>query len=100
LEASIVYDTFCLAVSDLVESGPGSLLVKLDLEAAFQHIPICPADWHLIGYEWLQEFYYKIMLNFSLCSVPYIFNLFAEALHWILQCHIPARIHHYLNDFL
>jgi hypothetical protein len=31
---------------------------------------------------------------------PYIFNLFAEALHWIIQHHIPAALHHYLDDFL
>ena len=40
------------------------------------------------------------MLSFGLRSAPYIFNLFAEALHWILQRHIPARIRHYLDDFL
>jgi hypothetical protein len=33
-------------------------------------------------------------------SAPYLFNLFAEALHWILQRHLPARIRHYLDDFL
>jgi len=33
-------------------------------------------------------------------SAPYIFNLFVEALHWIIQKHIPARLRHYLDDFL
>lgn len=37
---------------------------------------------------------------FGACSAPYIFNLFTEALHWILQHHLPAFIHHYLDDFL
>lgn len=55
---------------------------------------------HLLGYKWLDQFYYEIMLNFGLCSAPYIFNLFAEVLHCILQCHIPACICHYLDDFL
>ena len=31
---------------------------------------------------------------------PYILNLFAEALHWIIQKHILARLWHYLNNFL
>src|SRR5882672_6019657 len=31
---------------------------------------------------------------------PYIFNLFAEALHWIIKNHIPAALHHYLDNFL
>jgi len=33
-------------------------------------------------------------------SAPYIFNLFAEALHWIIEMHIPANLCHYLDDFL
>src|SRR5882724_11251927 len=33
-------------------------------------------------------------------SAPYILNLFAEALHWIIECHLPTSLHHYLDDFL
>ena len=33
-------------------------------------------------------------------SSPYIFNLFVEALHWIIQKCIPASLRHYLDDFL
>jgi len=46
------------------------------------------------------KFYYPIVLMFGGKSAPYIFNLFAEALHWIIQKHIPARLRHYLDDFL
>lgn len=99
-EASITYDMFDRAVADLVASGPGSSMIKLDLEQAFRHIPIRPADWPLLGYHWRGNFYYELFLMFGLRSAPYIFNLFAEALHWILQHHLPARIRHYLDDFL
>jgi len=44
--------------------------------------------------------YYPVVLMFGGKSVPHIFKLFAEALHWIMQHHIPALIHHYLDDFL
>jgi hypothetical protein len=37
---------------------------------------------------------------FGLRSAPYIFNLFSEGLHWVLQRHLPALIRHYLDDFL
>ncbi|KAF7342789.1 Integrase/recombinase xerD [Mycena sanguinolenta] len=100
LAASITYEMFDRAVADLVASGPSSLMIKLDLEQAFHHIPIRPADWPLLGYEWGGQFFYELFLMFGLRSAPYIFNLFAEALHWILQHHIPARICHYLDDFL
>ena len=99
-EVSIVYDMIDHAILDLVASGPGSLMLKLDLESAFCHIPVCQADWPLLGFEWAGKFYYNLVLAFGAHSAPYIFNLFAEVLHWILQRNIPACICHYLDDFL
>ena len=99
-EAAIVYDRFEKAVEDVVKSGRGSLLAKLDLKDAFRHIPIRQADWHYMGYRWLEQFWNAIVLVFGIRSAPYIFNLFAEALHWIIDRHIPAHIRHYLDDFL
>lgn len=99
-EASISYDMFERAIYDLIRSGPGSLLSKLDLMEAFRHVPIRPADWHHLGFSWRQQFYYCTVLTFGLRSAPYIFNLFAEALHWIIQRHIPSHLRHYLDDFL
>ena len=98
-EATISYDAFECAVQDLIASGPGSLMAKLDLKDAFRHIPIWPEDWHHMGLMWKEKLYYCVVLAFGLCSAPYIFNLFAEALHWIIQRHIPARLQHYLDDF-
>lgn len=99
-EGMIVYDSFARAVDDLIASGPGSLFVKLDLEAAFRQIPVRPDDWHLLGFKWDGQYYFDTVLAFGLRSAPYIFNLFAEGLHWIMQRHLPARIRHYLDDFL
>ena len=99
-EASIVYEAFSCAVRDLIEAGPGSLFIKLDLEQAFRQIPVRREDWHLLGFQWGRHFYHEIALSFGLRSAPYIFNLFAEALHWIMARHLPAFIRHYLDDFL
>ncbi|GLB45363.1 putative transposition, RNA-mediated [Lyophyllum shimeji] len=99
-EASISYDFFSSAAEDLVASGRGSLLGKLDLRDAFKHIPVRRADWHLLGYTWREALWYDIVLVFGLRSAPYIFNLFAEALHWIIRRHIPGALRHYLDDFL
>lgn len=88
------------AILDLVASGLGSLMLKLDLESAFRHIPVRQADWPLLGFKWLGNFYHDLVLAFGARSAPYIFNLFAEALHWILQRNLPTRIRHYLDDFL
>ncbi|KZW01423.1 DNA/RNA polymerase, partial [Exidia glandulosa HHB12029] len=99
-EASIVYDAFDKAMCDLVASGPGTLMSKLDLTSAFHHVPLRRADWNLIGWEWAGQFYHALTLIFGLRSAPYVFNLFAEALHWIIARHVPARHRHYLDDFL
>jgi len=87
-------------MKDLHEASKGSLLAKLDLKDAYQHIPIRSTNWHLLGFHWQGNFYYPILLMFGSKSAPYIFNLFAEGLHWIIQHHIPASLHHYLDDFL
>lgn len=96
----ITYESFGCAVAEIAQLGRGTLLAKLDLKDAFRHIPIRAHDWHLLGCRWNDSFYYYVVLVFGLKSAPYIFNLFAEALHWIIQRHIPAALKHYLDDFL
>ena len=54
-EASISYDAFDCAIKDLI-AGVGSLMAKLDLKDAFCHIPICPANWHHMGFYWGDKF--------------------------------------------
>jgi len=99
-EGELVYKSFAQAVKALREAGRGSLLAKLDLKDAYRNIPIRRSDWNLLGFHWYNQFYYPIFLMFGGKSALYIFNLFAEGLHWIIQWHIPATIWHYLDDFL
>src|SRR5882724_11724011 len=99
-EGSITYGSFTSVAAALKESGRGSLMAKLDLKDAYRHMPVRSTDWNLLGFHWMGKFYYPIVLMFGGKSAPYIFNLFAEALHWIIQKHIPARLRHYLDDFL
>jgi hypothetical protein len=99
-KAQISYDMFECAIHDLVSLGRGSLMAKLDLKDAFRHIPVRAADLHFLSFHWGSKFFYFLVLAFSLKNAPYIFNLFAKALHWIIQRHIPAALHHYLDDFL
>jgi hypothetical protein len=40
-------------------------------------------------------------LPFGLTTAPFIFNLFAEGLNWLLTAYLPlASIVHYLDDFI
>ncbi|KAJ7302883.1 hypothetical protein DFH08DRAFT_722579, partial [Mycena albidolilacea] len=59
----------------------------------FRHIPVRRADWHLLGFTWDNKYFYDLVLGFVCRSVSYIFNLFAEALHWILHA-TPSPCQH------
>ena len=99
-EGTIIYECFERAIDTLREYGQGSLLAKLNLKDAYHHIPVQPQDWHLQGCHLNGQFFFFSVLIFGEKMAPYIFNLFAEALHWIIQWHIPVAIQHYLNYFL
>ena len=75
-------------------------MAKVDLRNAFRLCPVRPEDWHLLGIHWRGTFYIEKCLPFGLHSAPYLFNLVAEALHWIL-CHYFGVFYtfHYLDDF-
>jgi len=46
--------------------GPETLLSKIDLKNAFRLIPVCPADWNLLGIHWKQQFFIDTCLPFGL----------------------------------
>ena len=95
-------DDAILAIQTL---GRDCILVKRDFESAFRHIPVSPLDTPLIGFHWAGEYYAERFLPFGLRTAPYIFNLFAEVFHWILEDKLHhanpnITIIHYLDDFL
>ena len=50
-------------------------------------------------------YYEEQFLPFGLRTAPYLFNLFAEIFHWIVEDQLQerqllAKIVHYLDDFL
>src|SRR5271170_5847354 len=75
-------------------------MMKRDLKAAFRHVPINPCDYWLLIFEWDGKFYVDMFLPFGLRTAPRIFNLFAEALHWVLETLFEWNCTHYLDDFL
>jgi hypothetical protein len=71
------------AISDLVSSGPGSLMVKLDLESACCHIPVRRANWHLLGFTWDNKYFYDLALGFG-CRSSHLPDIVEKALEWSL----------------
>ena len=88
-------------VVDLISRfGTGAILAKVDLKAAFRMVPIHPDDWDLLGMQWQGSFHLDTCLPFGFRSGPFLFNLFAEALHWILHNNYQVGAVHYLDNFL
>ena len=81
--------------------GRSCYIIKWDIKDAFCNIPIAPVDRPLLAFSWEDNIYIKCCLPFGLTTAPFIFNLFAEGLNWLLSAYLPlALIVYYLNDFI
>jgi hypothetical protein len=100
--AALEYATVDQAIALVAAQGPGAMLIKRDLQDAFRHIPIAPQDLWLLGFCWEGTYWVDCFLPFGLRTAPYIFDLFAKALHWILDSQATPEFEtiHYLDDFL
>ena len=96
---SLMYQTFDDAIHLVQKHGRRCKLRKRDLKDAFRKIPISPLDYWLFLFEWEGKLYVDIFLPFGLRTAPFLFNMFAEGLHWILES-FGRDLVHYLDDFL
>ena len=101
-EASNLRYTSLRKVTDMVlQAGRHCVIIKKDIKDAFRNIPVAPHVQWLLGFSWDQETYQEACLSFGLATSPFIFNLFAEAIHWMLQSYLGWRyLEHYLDDFI
>ena len=81
-------------------AGIGALMAKTDLKSAYRHIPVHPADQHLLGIQWNDVTYIDRALPFGLCSAPKLFTAIADGMAWALRCEGIHNCIHYLDDFL
>ena len=96
---TIIYETLDNAICLVAQAGKGAVMMKRDLKSAFRHVPISPCDYWLLIFEWQGKYYVDMFLPFGLCTAPRIFNLFAEALHWVFETLNEWNVTHYLDDF-
>ena len=88
-------------ISMVLKHGPGALMAKFDVEAAYHNIAVQPDVRYLLGMKWRGQFFVDLALPFGLRSAPYIFNSVADMAEWIiLNRYNVADLMHYLNDFL
>ena len=78
-------------------AGIGALMAKIDHKSAYRHIPVHPADQHLLGIQWNDVTYIDRALPLSLCSAPKLFTAIADGMAWALRC---EGIYNCIYDFL
>ncbi|RYC54493.1 hypothetical protein CHU98_g11720 [Xylaria longipes] len=83
------------------QAGRGAYLIKKDLKDAFRLVPVAlPQRW-LLGFAWKGRYFHENCLPFELRTAPFLFRLFAEELHWMLEALLQTlRVAHYLDDFI
>ena len=97
---SLEYATYDDAVDALLSIGPRAQFVKRDLKDAFRHIPVAISDQWLLGFYCGGCYWIERYLPFGLRTAPFLFDLFAKALTWILIAVLGwFIILHYLDDF-
>jgi hypothetical protein len=88
-------------VDQVLKAGRGCFIMKRDMEAAFRNIPVASAQQWLLGFHWHGQNYKERCLPFGLRTAPFIFNLFAEALQWLLHSWLQwDMVSHLLDDVI
>ena len=99
--STVKYCKFDDAVALVLELGPGCLMCKTDIEAAYRILPLHRLDHELIGFKWQSKYYYDTCLTMGLRSAAAIFTRFSSGLKWIAQNKLGISfILHILDDFL
>ena len=99
--SSVHYSSFDDAVSQLVLCGQGTFMAKTDIDSAFRLIPIHPLDHELLGFTFLNKYYFDACLPMGASSSCAIFEKFSTAIHWIAATHLNIKhMVHILDDFL
>ena len=77
---AVIYSYFDDATSLVRAAGRWCLMSKVHfhIKHAFRIIPVRPADWELLGFQWEGSFFVDTRLPFGLSSSPGIFTLFAD----------------------
>ena len=96
---SLTYPRVEDAVRLIKSAGPGAFMAKLDLKAAYRHVPVHPDDQSLLAIRWGGTTYLDTALLFGLCSAPKLFTAMADGLAWCMVCERISHFLHYLDDF-
>ncbi|KAJ1037615.1 hypothetical protein NDA14_007815 [Ustilago hordei] len=77
---------------EFIQTSSGCWLWKSDLQDAFRHIVTCLYDARLLGLSFDGVSYHKNVLTFGGKSSPWLFNLYAEMVHWVVSSCLPSSL--------
>jgi hypothetical protein len=98
--SKITYISIRNIFTEILATGRSCVIIKKDIKDAFRNIPIAPPIQWILGFSWNREYYKEACLPFGLATAPFLFNLFAEGFHWILESWLQWNVFHYLDDFI
>ncbi len=96
----IRYKCFQEVLQLVINEGRYCVIMKRDVKDAFRNVPVALQHRWLQGFRWERRYYKETCLSFGLATAPFIFNLFAEALHWIIASFLRWVLCHFLDDFM
>ena len=97
---SLIYTTIEKVAKRGMHLGKGTVMAKLDIEAAYYLIPVHADNRPLLGLLWEGLLYVDPMLPFGLRSAHQIFNAVADTIQWHLEQEEVDHVDHYLDDFI
>ena len=88
------------SVEDAVHRlSPSAFMAKVDLTAAYMHVPLRPEDYRFVCFEWNKKFYYYTRLPFGVKSAPFIFADLSDLVTNMAERR-GIKVINYLDDFL
>ena len=97
--AYIYYVSFLNVLEMVQKAGKGCFILWRHMKDAFRMIPVAPHQRWLLAFERAGKFYKECVLLLGLRTALFIFNLLAEAFHWILVSYLRWEfLEHYLDD--
>ena len=87
-------------INRTLQTGPNTLLAKINSKSAFRLLPVHPADQHLLAMKWKNSIFIDAGLLFGLKSAPKLFNILVDQLSWITMQRGVSFSLHYLDDIL
>ncbi len=94
------YTSFQQVLQLVINAGRHCVIMKRDVKDVFRNVPVAPQHRWLLGFRWERRYYKETCLSFGLATALFIFNLFAEALHWIIASFLRWVLCHYLDSFV